>query len=152
MFIFKLFGSVLIVFPHLFPFCNQNQKCLYRYWSDVGILKKIRLREILICRIMSLDLEDNSHFDTVLCGGVWRFSPPPEPRCKELCPHEIVPLKKRQVYAKCGGMIPGYGGHVPGYSICTLGNNFRFAIIVETSLYSLRHKFFAMCCILIIFN
>jgi len=35
-----------------------------------------------------------------------------------------VPLKKRQVYAKCGGMIPGYGGHVPGYAICTLGNSY----------------------------
>ena len=46
-------------------------------------------------------------------------------RCKEVCPHEIVPLKKRQVYAKCGGMIPGYGGHVPGYSVCTLGNSYR---------------------------
>jgi len=45
-------------------------------------------------------------------------------RCKELCPDEVVPLKKRQIYARCGGMIPGYGGHVPGYSICTLGNNY----------------------------
>jgi len=45
-------------------------------------------------------------------------------RCKEVCPGEIVPLKKRQVYSRCGGMIPGYGGHVPGYSICTLGNSY----------------------------
>lgn len=47
-----------------------------------------------------------------------------ETGCRETCPPEIVPLKKRQVYSKCGGMLPGYGGHVPGYNICTLAGNY----------------------------
>ena len=40
------------------------------------------------------------------------------------CPSEKIDIGRRVVYDKRRGMIPGYGGHVPGIHICTQGGNF----------------------------
>lgn len=40
------------------------------------------------------------------------------------CPSAEIDIGRRVVYDKRRGMIPGYGGHVPGIHICTQGGNF----------------------------
>jgi len=40
------------------------------------------------------------------------------------CPSAKIDIGRRVVYDKRRGMIPGYGGHVPGIHICTQGGNF----------------------------
>jgi len=47
--------------------------------------------------------------------------------CKEICPCPQTQLKIRQLYPECGGMMSGYGGHVPGLNDCTLGDNYKKA-------------------------
>jgi len=46
--------------------------------------------------------------------------------CAEMskCPSAKIDIGRRVVYDKRRGMIPGYGGHVPGIHICTQGGNF----------------------------
>jgi len=46
--------------------------------------------------------------------------------CQETskCPSAKIDIGRRVVYDKRRGMIPGYGGHVPGIHICTQGGNF----------------------------
>jgi len=48
-------------------------------------------------------------------------------QCKEICPCPQTQLKIRQLYPECGGMMSGYGGHVPGFNDCTLGENYKKA-------------------------
>jgi len=40
------------------------------------------------------------------------------------CPSATIDIGRRVVYDKMRGMLPGYGGHVPGIHICTQGGNF----------------------------
>ena len=40
------------------------------------------------------------------------------------CPSAEIDIGRRVVYDKRRGMIPGYGGHVPGIHTCTQGSNF----------------------------
>ena len=40
------------------------------------------------------------------------------------CPSAEIDIGRRVVYDKKRGMIPGYGGHVPGIHTCTQGSNF----------------------------
>jgi len=40
------------------------------------------------------------------------------------CPSAEIDIGRRVVYDKKRGMLPGYGGHVPGIQICTQGGNF----------------------------
>jgi len=40
------------------------------------------------------------------------------------CPENEMTVGNRSVYPKLGGMIPGYGGHVPGFERCKFGKTF----------------------------
>lgn len=66
------------------------------------------------------------------CGQI---SPRPVPEgncismtsCKEICPCPQTQLKIRQLYPECGGLMSGYGGHVPGLNDCSIGDNYKKA-------------------------
>jgi len=47
--------------------------------------------------------------------------------CKEICPCPQTQLKIRQLYPECGGLMSGYGGHVPGLNDCSIGDNYKKA-------------------------
>jgi len=40
------------------------------------------------------------------------------------CPENQTTIGNRSVYPKLGGMVPGYGGHVPGFERCKFGKTY----------------------------
>jgi len=46
-------------------------------------------------------------------------------KCKRNgCPETETTIGNRSVYPKLGGMVPGYGGHVPGFERCKFGKTY----------------------------
>jgi len=102
-------------------------------------LKKTIQQQFLICPEQTVyDPKTNSRYfmfsqqNSRDCGQI---SPRPMPKgncvsmasCKEICPCPQTQLKIRQLYPECGGLMSGYGGHVPGLNDCSIGDNYKKA-------------------------
>jgi len=106
--------------------------------SDEDLRKQLK-REYLICPSQTVyDPKTDSRYfmfsqqNVRNCGEIAPRPPPPGNcvsmgSCKEICPCPQTQLKIRQLYPECGGMMSGYGGHIPGFNDCTLGDNYKKA-------------------------